>query len=130
MLAVIQQNTWQRNGLWALSLVLAAFFLVTGVVIAIGMEDSSLAGKIAYGSGVFAFGVLILVGFAVTARRPVTAAVLLAVGAVGGAAMMWWFFLIPPVVALVVIAFGIHRARGFMKAARSETAPPTGTAIA
>lgn len=67
-------------------------------------------------------------GFIVTERRPVLGAVLLVIGAVCGATMMFWFLFIPPVVALAVVAFGIHRARGFTKLRRLQVKLPNGTA--
>ena len=129
MLTAMQQNSWQRNALWALSSVLIVFLLVTGVAIAITMEESSLGAKIAYGSAVFLCGVLILAGFVVTEREPRLGVALLLIGTVGGSLLMWWFLFIPPVVALVVAVFGFRRAKGF-SAGKSDLLPPGGGAPA
>ena len=131
MLAVIQQNTWQRNGLWGLAFLLAGFYLVTGVLLASNPEGyDSLAERLIFGGAVFLFGALILGGFAVTPRRPLLGAVLIVIGAVGGTTVMFWMTPILAPFVLAVAGFGIYRARGFMRAARSETGPPTGTATA
>jgi hypothetical protein len=130
MLAVMKQNSWQRNGLWGLVFLFVGFLLLSGVGIAAFMEDSSLAAQLAYGGGVVLSGALILAGFLVTEQRPVLGAVMLVIGAVGGAALMWWFFFIPPLIALVVAAFGLNRARKFAVRSRIERDPPSGAAPA
>jgi hypothetical protein len=123
MFTRIQEAGWRQVSLWTAVFVLSGFFLVTGIGIAIGMEDSSTAVKVSYGAGVVASGLLILTGFAATSRRPMFGASLIVIGTVAGVALMWWFLFIPPVIGLVVVVFGLKRARMFRRSAANAPGP-------
>ena len=123
MLSNISANGWKQNALWALSLILAAFCLMSGVGIAIGMEDASAAEKVAYAASAFIAGLLIIVGFVAMKARPILASALIVSGAIVASVVFWWMFFIVPVVAAIVAWFAISRARRLMRENRLSLAP-------
>jgi hypothetical protein len=135
MIDAIQQNSWQRNGLWVLVTILAVAYLSTGVAISTndGRPGEGIGSYIAIGGGNIISGVLLLVGFFVSERHPTAGSVLVVIGALGGALLMWWmFFTGLPLLALGVLIFGLRRARGFSRPGGSSGrgGPPSGAASA
>jgi hypothetical protein len=118
----LRTNGWKRNAAWVLSGMLALFAVASGFGMAIGMEDTSLAVKVAYGVAAIISGLLIVSGHLIILSRPWLGVAMVLAGAVFVSLIFWWLFFVVPLAAVLVSWFAIVRARTTV---RGRGAPPS-----
>ncbi len=98
---------------WLAGLVVlfAGFTIVYGVSIIIRHAEEGLV----YGIGPIVAAALLVIGFFISERVPLKGAVMLVIGAVAIPIIHFWMFPIYIPISLVIISFGVYRARGFAK---------------
>jgi len=108
------RNNWL--GLLVAGFAGAAIVFGTAIFVKfVGDDTKGTLGALIYGVGGFAAALVMLIGFYVSEREPMRGVVMLAVGTLAITAIYFWMFFIYVPVALVVIAFGILRARKFAR---------------
>ena len=102
---------------WLVGLVVlfAGFTIVFGTSIFIRFVGDGVLAVLLFGLAPIAASILLLVGFAITERTPWKGAGLLTIGAVTIPIVHFWMFPIYVPIAVVIIAFGILRARRFAR---------------
>ncbi len=109
---------------WLAGLVVlfAGFTIFFGASIFIRFIGDGLLGVVLFGLAPIVAAALLLVGFFISERTPWKGAALLTIGAVTILAIHFWMFLIYVPITLVIIGFGVYRARGFARE-RGRIAP-------
>jgi hypothetical protein len=113
MIAALRHN-WL--GLLVAGFAGAALILGTAIFIKfVGDDTNGTLGALIYGVGGLAGSLMMVVGFRMSERESLRGAALLAMGTLAITAIYFWMFFIYVPVALVIVVFGILRARRFAR---------------
>ncbi len=107
-------QTLKERWLAGLVVLFAGFTIVFGASIIIRFIDG-VPGVALFGLAPMVAAALMLVGFFISERSPSKGAALLTLGAVTIPVIHFWMFPIYVPIALVIIVFGVYRARRFAR---------------
>jgi hypothetical protein len=113
MIATLRHN-WL--GLLVAGFAGAALIFGTAIFIKfVGDDTNGTLGALIYGVGGLAGALMMVVGFVTGEREPLRGTVLLSIGTLTITAIYFWMFFIYVPLALVIVVFGILRARRFAR---------------